>query len=434
MPTSCQNVEQIYNKISYPGEAGLNRLLLGAIFQFVHYAKLNSNEKLNIDLEVIKLKLDAIISSGATSSVRNTINLDKHKYDFVITECINTINYACATKSVIKYTSTKWKKNSLTIDRQVFNLLWRELKVARDLKDKVFELSEILSSGFNKEHYNEKFKYYLWELISSYLIFLHIFRINKKCIAITLNPYHSMDLGMIMACKQINRKIWFLPHGLPQRSSYLHDFDYVTPLTISDNQWRNFNAKFIYLPWCESDGLIVGRYNTSPETKKYRILFFSQLSGAKLHQTKGLISCAIDTINQLILRSDIYSIKIRLRNRDEYDIYLNSIDCNKVTISYASEQNIHQDIENNDILMACSSTALLYGQVYNKSIIQITDDNIINTWPYQLTSAARTIHSDKNICHQLNIALMDIKANPFNTKLLFKNVVSDYSVLFGDKS
>jgi len=434
MLTSCDHVEKIYQKLSIQNDCKFEKLMLGAIFQFVYYDKLNVEKVSVFDLKSLFEKFEGIIVTAKLADSKNKHVCDSSSINFVISQCVDTINYSCATESLIHYISAKWEKECQLINRKNYQYLLSALVTKPELKSMVFQLSWDISVIFNSQKYHEKFKFYLWDTICSYIIFSDVLKKNPECISVSLNPYHSMDLGMILACQDFKNKVWFMPHGLPQKSMYLHTFDYVTPLTLIDPQWRRFRAKPIYLPWSESRGLYPRESNQKISCKNIKILFFSQFSGSDLHQMDTLVDSSFEVINKLILRSDISTITIRLRHEDEESKYLPLLDCSKISISYANKTSVSVDIRGNDILAACSSTALLYGQTYNKPVIQILDSTIERIWPYYLTSEERIINVAFNISSQLNHALTDIYEKPFNTKILYKGVVSDYKNLFEDSN
>ena len=250
-----------------------------------------------------------------------------------------------------------------------------------------------------------------WFYVISFLAFYKLFEDDFCLLNVITNPFDPMERALIEASKTQNIKLWFLPHGLPQKSILEDLYDYVSPLTIKDDTWQFFKrAKKVCLPWAEYFR-IKQNIETSPpnfSNNKRGVLVISQLEGRDVHQIKDLENGLLKVINSLIYLNIDYPVTIRVRNQGEkrkLENMWNTIRRKKINkeycrhfeivLSVGDKSPIEKDYEKAFCVIGFSSTAILYSQAFNIPAIQIISEEIKEIWPYQLTSKDLIVNMDE---------------------------------------
>jgi len=186
----------------------------------------------------------------------------------------------------------------------------------------------------------------------------------------------------------------FVPHGLPQVSSFNMNFDYVLALTMS-KAWREAfpKSKVVHIGWSESFDCSE-RYRVENHCKgAKKIQFLSQLTGEKIHRLYGFRSVIEFFIKEaLTLENKSYEFDIRLRDEGEL-LDLNPVlrkqvdNSDFMNFSFISDYSMNKS--DADLLVSSSSTALLYSQYLNIPALQLTTDRILQHWPFDIVTPDR---------------------------------------------
>lgn len=387
-------------------------VIIASIFQLVHFS---SEEKIywkTKELTEMQRSIESFLSSLANWSLPDEAEEWVGEVEVITSKCHDALNYDLVVDKAGAYLTKYYKYNQIVFDKRMFNKFAQLLKTPEDSKDKVKFISFSIASSLNSSEYAEKLYHFLWQLFISIFIFQSF---RKVKLLITLNPFSWMDFGFLIAANHANIKKWFYPHGLPQKSMLLHDFDYITPLTTFDEVWFEYGAKFINMRWAECVSGVPVRKKIGKNS--FNILFISQLSGSELHKVRSLWSLSVEAIQALLLRPDVHRVRLRVRDIEELKYFSNTDE--KLDVSLMNGGTINEDIVRSDILLSSSSTGLLYSQCFNKPVIQLVDDEIIDIWPYQLTSEQRVVRKQDNLVLAFERVMSDIKVKPYQTRFLY---------------
>tara|TARA_R110001599_G_scaffold60939_3_gene169270 strand:+ start:40421 stop:41791 length:1371 start_codon:yes stop_codon:yes gene_type:complete len=427
--------EALPNTLS-PFEKNLAELCL---FSYIHYTPLGHNN-LNKDKisNINTINIHAIKKTITTKSNDQKILFGENThYHGLFYKSSPAKNYN-SVENIVRKISTLTGKNIFFLERKDFFLFLSSISDSKEIKSILTQwiknnlLVNIKPYDKVKDPDNSLsiVSEILWQYICSY-VFLkkHLNHYSLNSFIIT-NPYNPVEKSLIALAQSNGIKLLFIPHGLPQASFRENIYDYIFPLTIMDNAWRKFsNAKKIYIPWHES--IYYDLPFPSPK-KHFNILIFSQLEGAELHLMPELENELIRLVNTLLLikkyknHSPNLNINIRFRNARERELFKKKchvMSCDhdeSLFFSCADEQSVINDLSDANCVIGFSSTALLYSQLANIPAIQLTNKNIYNVWPYQLTSKDLIIFTDSETYTQnIEESLLNCISSNYSRKPLF---------------
>jgi hypothetical protein len=217
---------------------------------------------------------------------------------------------------------------------------------------------------------------------------------KKSAKLVILN--NAKDLGetaMQIACTNSGTPSMLILHGFPQRSQYPllasfvmsychHHDDYLRKISSNSSQIRK-------LGWLEPTITLTENFYTSSQQSdifksrgKYNVLFLSQLLGWDVHRCESLVKRLPDIIKSLDKMPEVEIITLRLHPKESNNKLLKTLlaewGCSKLRIS--DNFSLIDDLKACDILMAFSSTGLLYAPYLNRKAVEIRDETINSVW------------------------------------------------------
>jgi hypothetical protein len=258
-------------------------------------------------------------------------------------------------------------------------------KIDRDL--------EKITSDFKKDRISLKLISMAMCIEKLAIVSKYLLENQRPKLFLSVQAKNIQDIALQMACKEIGIPSLLVPHGFPQRSRY--------PLTLSliasycphhDNYLKQLSvapASVVPLGWIEPRANLlddldteIAQTNNSPQREKYNILFLSQISGAKIHRCESLVKLIPDVLKTLEQMPEVQTITMRLRLMEAENNQIKEMlaECGASKLKISVNKSLVEDLKATNMLMAFSSTGLLYGPYLNMKAIEIRDRAIDSVW------------------------------------------------------
>ncbi len=266
-------------------------------------------------------------------------------------------------------------------------------EIVRQSEEVVAKLNSLLIRDFNKRQAYSILCSYATQIEQEAIWIEKLLATKKPKLTIMARASFLQDAAVEIACSQTSTPSILVPHGWPQRLNYpitssfvksfcYHHDQYLKTLCLKPNQ-------VLGMGWLEPSvtlGLnLINMKNekeSSKKTEKQHILFFSQMHGKFLHRCDSLIDYIPHIFKALDKMDAVETITLRLhpwedKNPDNKE-FISQLNCSKLRLS--TGKPIAEDLQASTMLMAFSSTALMYGPYLNMKAVEIRDEAINAEW------------------------------------------------------
>lgn len=222
----------------------------------------------------------------------------------------------------------------------------------------------------------------------------HLLEVKRPKLVILTNEKDLNDTAMQIACKDTGTLSVLIPHGFPQRSQYpiaasfvmsycLHHDSYLKKLSLTSDRVKELGWLEPTVTLDDSFKAFSKKNATVEQREKYNILFLSQFTGCDVHRCTSLIERFPNILRALDKMDRVETVTLRLRPNEVNNIFIKAFlaecGCSKLRVSSAHE-SLAENLKASNIVMAFSSTGLLYGPYLNMKAIEIRDEAINAVW------------------------------------------------------
>lgn len=240
----------------------------------------------------------------------------------------------------------------------------------------------------------------------------HLLEQKRPKLVVLTDAKNLGETAMQIACMNSGIPSILIPHGFPQRSQYPllasfvasycpHHDDYLKKISSNASQIKTMG-------WLEPTiTLTEGSYTSSQEGEisnsraKYNVLFLSQAIGLGYHRCESLVNRLPDIIKSLNKMPEVESIILRLHPKEFNNKLLRTLltewECSKLFIS--NNHSLIADLKACNIVMAFSSTGLLYAPYLNKKAVEIRDETINSVWGGSVLPSEQVYQIGKEFNH-----------------------------------
>jgi hypothetical protein len=239
-------------------------------------------------------------------------------------------------------------------------------------------------------------------------VFISMFESSQVKVLFLLNSMSSINVSAQLAARKLKLRTVLVPHGFPQKSQYPINSDNIVSFCPHHDRYlqtlSSSHTSVHGLGWLEPNCLIESnpflkelQERDRSSSNKYKILVLSQLTGYKVHKCPSLVSLFPRLLEELALISEIDSVSIRLHPNELNDFILATLLSNihGLKINVSKNQSIGQDLIACDVVIAFSSTGLLYAPYLGLNGIEIRNEEIDSVWGETVLPNESVLHINK---------------------------------------